>query len=81
MKLNVKGFTLSCGIMGAIFIAFLTLLSLLRGSGLTLGKLVVVFPGYSVSIAGIVIGLIYGFIYSAIAGLVFSLLYNALSRE
>lgn len=81
MKLKVSAFAVSTGAIFAIAIAFATILSLIRGSGSTLGALMVVFPGYSVSGAGVIIGLVYGFIYGLVAGAIFALIYNAVSKE
>lgn len=80
MRLNVKAFALAGGIVWGAAIMLLTFWILIRGSsGLTLAKLSNVYLGYSVSVAGAFIGLVWGFIDGLIGGALFAWLYNKLS--
>jgi protein-S-isoprenylcysteine O-methyltransferase Ste14 len=84
MKLNVKSFALTCGIVWGLGLFFLTWW-IIAFDGVTreptlIGKL---YRGYTVSPIGSVIGLVYGFFDALVGGVVFAWLYNkmASSRE
>jgi undecaprenyl pyrophosphate phosphatase UppP len=82
MRLNLKALSLSLGIVwaGAVFLT--TLLSVPTGYGRGFLELLTsLYPGYSVSWAGSVIGLVYAFVDGFICALIFGLLYNAFVRE
>jgi hypothetical protein len=82
MKLNVKAFALAGGITLGLGIFLLTIWYLIFGfDGHTLQKIHHAFLGYSVSIGGAFIGLIWGFIYGFIGGAVFSWLYNKFAGQ
>ncbi len=77
MKLNVKAFALAGGIALGLAILLLTLLYLILGyEGATLQKIHHVCFGYSISIGGAFLGLIWGFIYGLIGGALIAWLYN-----
>ncbi|MFO8235564.1 MAG: hypothetical protein R6U04_09200 [Bacteroidales bacterium] len=77
MKLNVKAFTLAGGIALGLAILVVTIWYLLFGfEGETLRKIHHVCIGYSITIGGAFIGLIWGFIYGALGGAIFSWFYN-----
>lgn len=76
MKLNPRAAGLAGGILWGLTVFIATLWILVKGGGFTLMKLSQFYIGYSVSIPGAFIGLIYGFVNGCIAGCVFALLYN-----
>jgi len=78
MKLNLKALSLSSGIVwaGAVFLT--TLLSVPTGYAKDVLNLVgSIYPGYSISWIGSLIGLIYAFVDGFICALIFGLIYNA----
>jgi len=77
MKINIKAFALSTGILGGLAVFLLTIWFLIMGySGDLLAKLGSVYLGYSVSWIGAFVGLIYGFIDGLIGGALLGFLYN-----
>lgn len=83
MKLNVKAFGLSFGIIwGAlVFIASLSVY-FREGTGELTGKLARFYFGYNpIQIHGAIVGLIYGFISAFIFGALFAVIYNAICRK
>ena len=82
MKLDVKAFTLSFGIIWGIGLFLLTWWLILfegpTGDPTLIGQC---YRGYTVSYMGSFIGLLWGFFDGAAFGLVFSLLYNALTEK
>jgi len=77
MRLNLKALALSCGILWALCLFLVTLISLGTGYADALLEVVAsVYPGYSVSALGLILGLIYGFVDGAIAALIFGSVYN-----
>jgi len=82
MKLNVKALALSAGIVWALAIFLITIWYLIFGfEGATLRKLHHVYLGYSVSLGGAFIGLIWGFIDGFIGGALLAWLYNKFSGK
>jgi hypothetical protein len=79
MKLHVRSFGLATGVVAGLFILFLTLISLWFGRGETIDALVVPFPGFSRSLGGAIVGMIWGFVDGFIAGALLAWLYNRLS--
>jgi hypothetical protein len=80
MKLSVKSFALSCGIIWGLGILFITYWLLIFGAtGTTIEKLGKIYLGYSYSWVGGIVGLLWGFLYGLICGAVFAWLYNRLS--
>ena len=80
MKLNVKSFALSCGILWGLAILLVTYWLLIFGaSGTTIAKLGKIYLGYSYSWIGGIVGLLWGFFDGLIGGAVFSWLYNKFS--
>ena len=77
MKLNVKSFALTCGILCGVGLLLLTwwIIILYGSSGepTTIGK---VYIGYCISPLGSVIGLVWGFVDGLIGGAIFAWLYN-----
>lgn len=76
MKLNPKSAGLAGGILWGLTVFIATLWILVKGGGYTLMKLAQFYIGYSVSVPGAFIGLIYGFVHGFIIGALFALLYN-----
>jgi hypothetical protein len=76
--MNLKASALAGGILWGLALFVLTLMEAARGYGHALSKLSLVFPGYSVTYAGSIVGLIYGFVSGAIVLGIFCWLYNAL---
>ena len=80
MKLNVKAFALTCGILWGLGLFFLTWW-IIAFDGSVAGPTLVgrLYRGYTISPMGSVIGLIYAFIDGLIGGAIFAWLYNKLS--
>jgi hypothetical protein len=80
MKLDVKAFGLTCGLVWGVGLLCLTWW-LIAFDGATgemtfIGRL---YRGYSVSAAGSVIGMIWGFVDGLVGGVVFAWLYNVIA--
>lgn len=80
MKLSVKAFALTSGILwgAAVFLATVWLLAMGTG-GATISLLGNFYLGYSFSALGAVVGLVWGFADGAICGALFAWLYNKLA--
>ena len=77
MKINIKALALSFGIIWGLAIFLLTVWFLIMCyEGNLLAKLGSVYLGYSVSLPGAFIGLMYGFIDGLIGGALLGYLYN-----
>ena len=76
MKLRVRAFGLATGVVAGLFVFFVTLVSIWFGRGETIDALVVPFPGFSRSIGGAIVGLIWGFVDGFIGGALLAWLYN-----
>ncbi len=77
MRLNLKALALSCGILWALCLFLVTLISLGTGYADAFLEVVAsVYPGYSVSALGLILGLIYALVDGAIAALIFGWVYN-----
>lgn len=82
MPLNAKSFGLTAGIMWGICLMVMTLLSLSMDYATDLlNALAKLYPGYSVSPFGAIIGLVYGFLDCFIGLYIFALLYNWLEKK
>lgn len=80
MKLNIKAFALTCGILWGLLVLLATWFLLIMNSpGTSMGKLGVVYFGYTYSWLGGIIGLIWGFVDGLISGAIFAWLYNKLT--
>ena len=77
MKIRARALGLAIGLVCGVGIFVLTLLSLWKGAGITLGLLGILFFGYTVSFGGAFLGLIWGFVYGFLCGALIALLYNA----
>jgi len=80
MKLSVKAFALTSGILwgATVFLATVWLLAMGTG-GATIGLLGNFYLGYSFSAVGAFVGLVWGFVDGAIGGALFAWLYNKLA--
>jgi hypothetical protein len=74
--MNVKAFAVAAGILWGFLLFVFTLLEAARGVGHTLSVLSNLYPGYSVTYLGSVVGLVYGFVGGALIGAAFCWLYN-----
>lgn len=81
MKLNAKALSLAAGIVWGVVVFLVTNISLLRQGGQTLSRLAQIYPGYSVSFVGSIIGLIWGFVSMAVLAWLFVWLYNRFLAE
>jgi hypothetical protein len=82
MKLNLKSFALTCGLVWGAGLFLLTWWIIafdgVTGEPTLIGHL---YRGYSISPAGSFIGLAWGFADGLIGGAIFAWLYNLLSRR
>jgi len=80
MKLNIKAFALTCGIMWGLGLFFLTWWVIAfdgaTGEPTLIGKL---YRGYNISPIGSIIGLVYAFFDALIGGAIFAWLHNKLA--
>jgi hypothetical protein len=80
MKLNIKAFALTCGIVWGLGLFSLTwwLIAFHASAGglALIGK---VYLGYTVSPVGSIVGLVYAFFDALIGGAIFAWLYNKLA--
>ena len=77
MKLNVKAFAVAGGIfwgLGMFLIVWWQIC--LHGSGIDAGFLGRVYPGFSITAVGSLIGLAWGIVDGAISSAIFAALYN-----
>jgi hypothetical protein len=80
MKLNVKALALTSGILWGLTIFLATLWLIVFGySGQFIRVLDHFYIGYSFSVAGAFIGLVWGFVDGLICGAIFGWLYNKLA--
>ncbi len=81
MKLRPLAFGVSIGIVSGVSLFLITLLSYFTGYGKLFLETVALslYPGYSISPLGALVGLVYGFIDLFAVGIVFAWLYNKLS--
>ena len=79
MKLNIKAFALTCGILWALTMLLMTVFMVLRNDMCSfMDNFSSIYYGYTVSWSGAVIGTVWGFIDGLIGGAVFAWLYNKL---
>ncbi len=80
MKLNIKSFALTCGIIWGLGLFLLTWWVIAfdgaTGETTVLGR---VYRGYSISAVGSLIGLVWAFFDALIGGAIFAWLYNLLA--
>lgn len=77
MEINAKSLALSGGVIWGMALFLITLLSLATGyASMFLGLIADIYPGYSISILGSFIGLIYGFVDAYLGFYILAWLYN-----
>ncbi|EKD93003.1 MAG: hypothetical protein ACD_28C00278G0003 [uncultured bacterium] len=78
MKLSIKAFGLAAGLMWGSCLLILTLVAYYTGYGMNqLDFLLVgIYPGYSLSPVGALVGGIEGFVDGMLGGMIFAWLYN-----
>jgi hypothetical protein len=82
MKLNIKALGLSLGILSAIAIFCVTLISAWIGQGNTVSLLKTLFIfGYDRTILGAFVGAIWGFVYGFVEGALIAWVYNKFCKE
>ena len=80
-KINIKAFALTCGIFWAALLFLITWwLIILEGANAGPTIFTRIYPGYSLSPLGSLVGLLWGFVDGLICGLAFSWLYNKLAK-
>ncbi|MCZ6507971.1 MAG: bacteriophage holin [Acidobacteria bacterium] len=80
MQLDKRAFGLTLGTLMGVCLFLCTLWAMFRGGGGHLEMLKRFYLGYSISLAGAFIGLVYAFIDGLICGWIFAWLYNKLAR-
>ncbi|VVB87824.1 Uncharacterised protein [uncultured archaeon] len=82
MPLNPKAFGLTAGIIWGLVILVFTPVSMSTGYATTFLNIIVsIYPGYSISPLGSIIGLIYGFADASIGFYIFARIYNWLETK
>ena len=81
MRLDTKALGLAGGTLWGAVILILTLVSLGNGYGESVLRLLLdIYPGYSISGTGAVVGLVWGFIDGFIGCYLFAWLYNRFAK-
>ena len=82
MKLNVKAFALTCGLIWGFGLMFITWW-IIFFDGAVVGTTFIgrVYRGYNISFTGSLFGLLWGFFDGLIGGVIFAWLYNLLSSR
>ncbi len=82
MSLNAKAFGLTAGIIWGLALLLTTMISISTGyATMFLNIFVSIYPGYSISPLGSIIGLIYGFLDACIGFYIFARIYNRLDTK
>ncbi len=82
MKLDVKSFALTAGLFWGFGLLFITWwLIFLEGAGGDAGMLGRLYPGYSITPSGSIIGLLWAFVDGLFCGAIFAWLYNFIGRR
>lgn len=82
MTLNSKSFGLTGGILWGLCMLVMTLLAVGTGYATEFLNVVVsIYPGYTITPLGSVVGLVYGFIDMGVGLFIFAELYNFLERK
>ena len=80
-RLNPVGVGIGFGIIGALFVSLTTVAAIFGYFPMTASFLMDIYGyfGYSISVLGIVLGAIYGFVDCFIIGALFAVIYNSVS--
>ena len=82
MKLNQKALGLAGGLIWGGGIFFITLISIKTSyAQMLLMLLIDIYPGYSISISGAFMGLIWGFVDAFLGGYILAWLYNWFDKK
>ena len=82
MALKPKALGISAGIIAAAAVFIMTLLAAGTGYGSAMMTMYgTIHPGYSISVLGAFVGIIYGFICWFVAGYVLAWLYNRFEKK
>ena len=82
MKLNIKAFALACGLVWGLALFFLAWwMVMLEGNNPQPCLLNRVYPRYTMTPVGSIIGAVWGFIDAGIGGAIFAWLYNLLADK
>jgi hypothetical protein len=82
MKLNVKAFALTCGLIWGLGLLFITWwIIFFDGATNQVTFIGRIYRGYNISVYGSFIGLVWGFFDGLICGAIFAWLYNFLSGK
>ena len=76
MKIDPKPFGLASGIVWGVAVFLMTNISSLRGGGGTLSRLGQIYPGYSVSFVGSIVGLVWAFVSMFVLAFLLAWMYN-----
>ena len=79
MRLEPKAFGLACGTVLGLAGLVATIFSLWRGSGNTISVVAGLYFGYSWSIVGALLALVWGLIYGFIGGWILATVYNRMA--
>ena len=80
MRLNIKAFALTCGLVWGFAIFLLTWwVMLLWGVQGPMTRIGMVYIGYSLTPIGSIVGLVWGFFDGLIGGAIFAWIYNLIS--
>lgn len=81
MKWDIKRFALTGGIIWAVLLFVTTLISVSTGYATPfLNVIASIYPGYSISVIGSIVGLVYGFLDILIGVYIFVWLYKKLGK-
>lgn len=79
--MNAKNLGLAGGVTSGLMLMMLTLIAMMTGWGKPATNLLAtVYPGYSTSFIGSLVGFVYGFIDGLISFYLIGFIYNALNR-
>ncbi len=81
MKLNVVSLGIALGVVLGLTFFLTTIMIVLQSGGAHLHLLRRVCPGYSVSVAGSFLALVYWFIYGFVGGALLAFIYNRVSSR
>jgi hypothetical protein len=82
MKLDIRAFALTCGLLWGLGLFLMTWwIIALDGTSVDPGLIGQLYRGYSITPAGSVIGLVWAFVDGLIGGAIFAWVYNVLAAR